>query len=271
MGVGISKQIGWSQESNLLYEILRELDYLNLVTASATENCICPTTTSTTTLTSRKTFLNLADPFFRGGYQTDYISWWSGNTVANVTATNPEIEITGLAAGTFTYPRAWNISRIVAPSTGGPFVTITPDYTTVDFRDVPIAKDLESLYKFTKKIATDSFMASRNPVVKIYRASNYTAGSLLDGWFITCIEFDSTGEERDGYDFTIFQYDIIPLPTVIPFPFTYGPTLTDTIGPITDLDIPMGLYPPTTEWIMGVTTVSAWTIEEEFPIPPAWG
>lgn len=49
MGVGISKQIGWSQESNLLYEILRELDYLNLVTASATENCICPTTTSTTT------------------------------------------------------------------------------------------------------------------------------------------------------------------------------------------------------------------------------
>jgi uncharacterized protein (TIGR02145 family) len=50
MGVGISKQIGWSQEANLLYEILRELDYLNLVTADATGNCVCPTTTTSTTI-----------------------------------------------------------------------------------------------------------------------------------------------------------------------------------------------------------------------------
>ena len=39
-----SKQIGWSQESNLLWQISKQLEYLTQVTA----NC-CPTTTTTTT------------------------------------------------------------------------------------------------------------------------------------------------------------------------------------------------------------------------------
>lgn len=47
MSIGISKQIGWSQEANLLYEILKALDHLNLVTANAAGNCVCPTTTTT--------------------------------------------------------------------------------------------------------------------------------------------------------------------------------------------------------------------------------
>jgi len=40
-----NKQIGWSQESNLLWEISRQLDRLN------TQMCTgsCPTTTTTTT------------------------------------------------------------------------------------------------------------------------------------------------------------------------------------------------------------------------------
>ena len=41
-----SKQIGWSQESNLLWQISKQLEYLTQVTA----NC-CPTTTTTTTTT----------------------------------------------------------------------------------------------------------------------------------------------------------------------------------------------------------------------------
>lgn len=40
----IPKQIGWSEQSNLLYEVLRELDKLIKVTSSK-----IPTTTSTTT------------------------------------------------------------------------------------------------------------------------------------------------------------------------------------------------------------------------------
>jgi hypothetical protein len=42
MGIPNS-QIGWSQESKLLYEILKQLDKLNKVTAA------CCTTTTTTT------------------------------------------------------------------------------------------------------------------------------------------------------------------------------------------------------------------------------
>lgn len=40
-----NKQIGWSQESNLLWEISRQLDRIN------TQMCIggCPTTTTTST------------------------------------------------------------------------------------------------------------------------------------------------------------------------------------------------------------------------------
>ena len=39
------KQIGWSQQSNLLWEISRQLDRINSVVCTGP----CPTTTSTTT------------------------------------------------------------------------------------------------------------------------------------------------------------------------------------------------------------------------------
>lgn len=221
--------------------------------------------------TTRKSFINLAQPIFRGGLQTDINTWWSGNTVANVTATNPGFEITGLKTDNGTVPIGWDINRTVAPSVSGPFDTIAPNYTDVDFRGVPILNDLESLYKFTKKIATDSFMASRNPVVKIYRASLPQASIPIDGWFMLCIDFDATGNERDGYDYTIFEYPETYLPVNIPFPFTYGPYLSNTVGPIIDSNISMNLQQPTTDWVLGVTNILGWTIEEEFPIPPAWG
>jgi hypothetical protein len=49
MGI-ISKQIGWSQEANLLWEILRELNSIDTVMCK--NDCIVPipTTTSTTTI-----------------------------------------------------------------------------------------------------------------------------------------------------------------------------------------------------------------------------
>lgn len=49
-----NKQIGWSQESNLLWQISKQLDELIKVTASntttTTSTTASPTTTTTTTL-----------------------------------------------------------------------------------------------------------------------------------------------------------------------------------------------------------------------------
>ncbi len=46
MSIG-NRQIGWSQESNLLWEISRQLDRLNSQMCTGD----CPTTTTTTTTT----------------------------------------------------------------------------------------------------------------------------------------------------------------------------------------------------------------------------
>jgi len=97
MGVGISKQIGWSQEANLLYEILRELDYLNLVTADATGNCVCPTTTTTTTTTPSVTI----------GTQTwtlrnlDVATYANGDIIPEIT---DEVEWENTSIGAWCYP-----------------------------------------------------------------------------------------------------------------------------------------------------------------------
>jgi uncharacterized protein (TIGR02145 family) len=95
MGVGISKQIGWSQEANLLYEILRELDYLNLVTADVTGNCVCPTTTTTTL------------PSVTIGTQTwtlrnlDVTTYANGDVIPEVTDENEWVNLT---TGAWCYP-----------------------------------------------------------------------------------------------------------------------------------------------------------------------
>lgn len=53
MGIG-RKQIGWSQESNLLWQISSQLERLIQVTAAltttSTTTTVAPTTTSTTTV-----------------------------------------------------------------------------------------------------------------------------------------------------------------------------------------------------------------------------
>lgn len=94
MGLGISKQIGWSQEANLLYEILRELDYLNLVTADATGNCVCPIPIITI-------------PTVRIGTQTwtlrnlDVSTYANGDLIPEVT---DETEWSNLTTGAWCYP-----------------------------------------------------------------------------------------------------------------------------------------------------------------------
>jgi hypothetical protein len=48
-----NRQIGWSQESNLLWQISKQLEYLIKVTANlttTTTTTAAPTTTTTTTL-----------------------------------------------------------------------------------------------------------------------------------------------------------------------------------------------------------------------------
>ena len=55
MAIG-NKQIGWSQESNLLWEISRQLDRMNSILCTGP----CPTTTSTTTLPTTTTTSTIA-------------------------------------------------------------------------------------------------------------------------------------------------------------------------------------------------------------------
>jgi hypothetical protein len=275
MGVGISKQIGWSQEANLLYEILRELDYLNLVTADVTGNCVCPTTTTTTTSTptSRKVWAITANPMFRGGFQTNFPTFWVGNTYAAVSATNTDFVHTGLKANNSTVPRGERWTRTIGDSEFGTFYPVSADYNFTDDLGVEIMKQLQDFYNFVKKIVANSFMASRNPVIKIYRMSYPQVEYDIDGWWTTFVEFDSTGTERDGYTIDFREYDPINFPTVLTFPFTYG-TFLSASGSGSASNYPMGLNPPYADWVLGTTFINGtfdFIVQEEFPIPPLWG
>jgi hypothetical protein len=57
-----SRQIGWSTEDNLLWQISKQLEQLTNVTAQSCTNCTnCTTTTSTTTLPPYKVYTALLE------------------------------------------------------------------------------------------------------------------------------------------------------------------------------------------------------------------
>ena len=262
----VSRMIGWSNESNLYYEWLRSLDKLT----QHYSNC-CTTTTTTTTLgpTTRKVWGMCFTPMLRGGFQTNKVGWWVGNTYATVSATNPDFVYTGLKGGNETVPRGERWSRTVGNSEFGNFYTVSADYNFTDDLGVEIIKQLQDYYDFTKKVVANSFLASRNPDIRIYRCSYPQIN--IDGWWVVSVEFDATGAERDAYTFEYREYDIISFPTTLTFPFIYGTNLTSN-GTATASNFPMVLDIPYADWVLGSTYINTvFKVEEQFPIPPLWG
>lgn len=218
----------------------------------------------------RRSVTFFASPIFRGGYFEDRASWWSGNTVANVTATNPNYIVTGIKGEEAYTPDGHSEIRVFASSIDDPDpVYVVPTYTFFDGEDVGIMKDLRAFYKYAKKIIAETFLSTRGAVVKIHRASLPQMDIPIDGWFLVTIDFNASGLEYSGYDVTIRQYDVLNLPSTVTFPFSYEPPLSFDFTASSPLSL-MSTDEPTTTWVNGVTNILGWTIEESFPIPGTW-
>ena len=86
-----AKQIGWSNKSNLLYEVLKQLNKLNKQICCDINNTTSTTSSTTTTLTfTRKSFLLFLNGSFRQGFVAQRNGWWNGNTVSSIAVTNPD-------------------------------------------------------------------------------------------------------------------------------------------------------------------------------------
>ena len=218
----------------------------------------------------RRSITYFASPIFRGGFFEDRASWWSGNTVANITATNPNYIVTGIKGEEAYVPDGHNEIRTFAASIDDPDPSnVVPNYTFFDGDGVGIMKDLRSFYDYAKKIIAESFFSTRGAVVTIHRASLPQVDIPIDGWFLVTIDFNSSGLEYSGYDVGIRQYDVITLPSTVTFPFSYNPPLSLDFIASSPLS-PMSTDEPSTTWVNGVTNIMGWTIEEKFPIPGTW-
>jgi hypothetical protein len=249
-----------------------EIDSLDCCTSTTTSTSTSTSTTTSTTTQrgGRKNWLPFATTIFRTGFETDRASWWVGNTVANVTATNPDYIFTGIANSEKTGGTAFIQSRTLQADALATPDTIVPTYTFFDnITSAGITHNLQDYYDYTVKIINNSFLASRNPTIVIKRASLPQVGLPIDGWFIVTIDFDATGDELYGYDENGRSYNNINLPAIVVVPWAYNSldfNINYSGGPI-----PMQLGPDSTTWVNGVTVLpSGWTVEENFPIPGTW-
>ena len=249
-----------------------EVDSLDCCTSTTTSTSTSTSTTTSTTTQrgGRKNWLPYTTTIFRTGAVTDRASWWIGNTVANVTATNPDYIFTGIANSEKTGGTAFIQSRTLLADALATPDTIVPTYTFFDnINDTGITHNLQDYYDYTVKIINNSFLASRNPTIVIKRASLPQVGLPIDGWFIVTIDFDATGDELYGYNEDGRSYNNQVLPSTVVVPWAYDSidfNINYSSGPI-----PMQLGPDSTTWVNGVTVLpSGWTIEEDFPIPGTW-
>jgi hypothetical protein len=147
--------------------------------------------------------------------------------------------------------------------------TIVPTYINTDSGGTPILLTLQDFYEYNKKIITNSFFATRNPVINIFRATNPAYIGALDAFFIVAIDFDATGLEqwaviRNNRE---YQYTTLPGTVVYPTPLTLplSATNTDTLSTTSITELP-----PSSTWTVGQTVGGEWVIQEIFTIPITW-
>lgn len=237
----------------------------------------CQGTTSTTTTTTtappvfeRASFINSGVVIFRGGTFANTTAMYAGNNITNITATNPTYQISGLkGSGDLQVFRGERptLSYLTNPS-ATPDVVV-PTYTTTDSGGNFVLATLQDFYEYHKKIITNTFLASRNPVINIFRATNPGYSGILDAWFILTIDFDATGLEQRAYVNNVREYQYTVLPGTVVFPTTLTLPLTADItnsaSPFT-----ITLLPPSSGWTVGQTVEGQWVIQEIFSIPITW-
>jgi len=229
------------------------------------------TTTTTTTLppTSRASFINNALVIFRGGTFANTGAMYAGNTIANITATNPTYQMSGLKSQTFL--QVFRGERFTNPYLANPSATpdvIVPTYINTDSGGTPILLTLQDFYEYNKKIITDSFLSTRSAVVNIFRATNLGYSGALDGWFIVAIDFDATGLELSGYSRDDREYQYVNLPGTVVYPTPLTLPLSANANDFSSPQ-PLTLFPPSSTWTVG-QTIGDWVIQEIFTIPITW-
>lgn len=245
-------------------------EYTPPLTTTTTQQ---PTTTTTTLLeTSRKAWP--VDIRFVGRSMTipNKTAYYSGNTVANITALNPDLILAAIFSQNIGGSFGVNISRTISESVSSPFTTVTPTYTFNDGNGFPILRSIKQAYTFWTKVINDTFLSTRNAQIVIKRVSIPVNGEpfINDGCFLMAIEFDATGQERDGYSFIGKTYDFFNIPgTVNPSSFTYTNEFGSG-GSGSGSNFAMSLVLPSSTWVNNVTIVAGATIREDFPIPLGW-
>jgi hypothetical protein len=236
-----------------------------------TTTTVAPTTTTTLLVTSRKAWI--VEVLFAGRSMTipNKTAYYTGNTVANITALNPDLILAAIFSQDIGGSFGINISRTISESVSSPFTTVTPTYTFNDGNGFPILRSIKQAYAFWTKVINDTFLSTRNAQIVIKRVSIPVGGtpSVNDGCFLIAIEFDSTNQERDGYTFLGKTYDFFNIPgTVNPSSFTYTNEFSNVSG--SGSNFPMFLASPSSTWVNNVTVVAGATIREDFPIPLGW-
>jgi hypothetical protein len=242
-------------------------------TSTSTTTLSQPTTTTTTSINTTRRFWG-TDVLFAGRnmFVPNATAFYSGNTVANITATNPDLILMDVNGSSVLRSGSFNSTRIISENISTPFTTITPNYTFNDGNGVSIMRSFKELYAFVNKIVNTSFLATRNPQIVIKRVSQ-SIGFIAqpgDAFFLIGVDFDATGLERDGYSFTFRAYDQVNIPgTMNTANFTYASQVTSFSS--SGNNVQMTLLTPSTSWVDNSTVLyGTYTVREDFPIPPGW-
>jgi hypothetical protein len=214
-------------------------------------------------------FINSAVVIFRGGTFANKSAMYAGNTIANITATNATYQQSGLKSGNETVFRGERFTNTYRETPSSTPDVVVPTYTTTDSGGNLILGILQDFYEFNKKIITNSFLATRNPVINIFRVTNPTYSGTLDAWFIIAIDFDSTGLEQYSIVRNVREYQVISFPATITYPITFQLPLSSTFTDgVSNTSIPQ--FPPSSGWTVGQTIDGQWVIQEIFTIPISW-
>ena len=262
-------------------------------TSTTTTTTVPPTTTTSststtstsTTSTSTTTTTTIPDGFFRtswliaidsalpAGFIANRASWYNGNTVAGIAATNPDFVYNVIVNYESTGYVGIQNTRTLRETISSTPVSVSPTYTSFDaVTGWPIMKSLKEQYAWVVKIVNNTFLATRNPSIfikRVYSANGLGSGVPLDGIFLIGVDFNATGLERDGYNVTARTYNQVTLPGTWTLPGTYNAYFGSPYGGSAS-NIAMQYFSPSTTWVNGVTNIIGTIIEEDFPIPPGW-
>jgi hypothetical protein len=238
-------------------------------TTTTTSTSTTTTTTTAAPVYERASFINNGVVIFRGGTFTTKADMWAGNTIANITATNATYQISGIKSQELQVFRGevYTFDFLANPS-ASPNVVV-PTYTNTDSGGTPILLTLQDFYEYNKKIITNSFLSTRNPVINIFRATNPGYVSGIDGFFLVTIDFDATGLEQRAYNIDFREYQYVSFPGTVTYPtvcqLPLSANINATIPPQT-----LTLLPPSSGWTVGQTVGGEWIIQEIFTIPITW-